>query len=78
MVSMLVRTGGMAQAIEHLPGKHKVLSSNPSTDKKKVWHSRKYRHMGSNNRIESKDIDPQICGQYDFDKSAMAIQWEKE
>jgi hypothetical protein len=32
---MLVRAGGMAQAIEHLPGKHKVLSLNPSTDKKK-------------------------------------------
>jgi hypothetical protein len=25
----------MAQAIEHLPGKHKALNSNPSTAKKK-------------------------------------------
>jgi hypothetical protein len=39
---------------------------------------KKVQTYGSNNRIESKNIDPQICGQYDFDKSAMAIQWEKE
>jgi hypothetical protein len=29
------RTGGMAQVIEHLPDKHKVLSSKPDCQKKK-------------------------------------------
>jgi hypothetical protein len=29
------RLGDMAQAVEHLPGKHKALSSNPSTAQKK-------------------------------------------
>jgi hypothetical protein len=28
------RAGGMTQAVEHLPGKFKALSSNPSTTKK--------------------------------------------
>jgi hypothetical protein len=29
------RTGDLTQVVEHLPSKHKVLSSNPSIDKKK-------------------------------------------
>jgi hypothetical protein len=29
------RAGSMAQIVEHLPSKHKVLISNPSTAKKK-------------------------------------------
>jgi hypothetical protein len=29
------RAGGVCQIVEHLPGKHKALSSNPSTAKKK-------------------------------------------
>jgi hypothetical protein len=28
------RVQGVAQVIDHLPSKHKTLSSNPSTDKK--------------------------------------------
>jgi hypothetical protein len=30
------RTGGMGKAAQHLPGKHKELSSNPSTAKEKI------------------------------------------
>jgi hypothetical protein len=29
------RTGGVAQAVQHLQSKHEALSSNPSTTKKK-------------------------------------------
>jgi hypothetical protein len=31
-----VRADRVAQVVEHLPSKHKVLSSNPSTIKKKM------------------------------------------
>jgi hypothetical protein len=34
--SALQRAGGVAQAAEHLPSKHKALSSNPITAKKKT------------------------------------------
>jgi hypothetical protein len=29
------RAGGVAQAVEHLPNKHKALSANPSINKKR-------------------------------------------
>jgi hypothetical protein len=29
------KAGGMAQAVEHLPSKHKTLNSNPNTAKEK-------------------------------------------
>jgi hypothetical protein len=34
-------TGGVAQVVEHLPSKHEVLSSNPSTAKKKKKETKK-------------------------------------
>jgi hypothetical protein len=34
---MRSRTGGMAQAVEHLPSKHTALSSNPCTYKGWGW-----------------------------------------
>jgi hypothetical protein len=40
------RSGGLAQAVEHLPCKHKALSSNSSTAKKvnekDIWPDYKY------------------------------------
>jgi hypothetical protein len=40
------RAGGMAQAIEHLPGKHKALNSNPSTAKKKKTRGKTLQDIG--------------------------------
>jgi hypothetical protein len=37
----MLRAGGMVQTTEHLPRKHKALSSNPSTDKTKTTNQTK-------------------------------------
>jgi hypothetical protein len=37
-MSKVLRAGGAAVLVEHLPRKHEVLSSNPTTEKKKsTW-----------------------------------------
>jgi hypothetical protein len=36
------KTGGMAQAVKHLPNKHKALSSNCSTTKKKDYNMNRH------------------------------------
>lgn len=35
-------------------------------------------HMAPQNRIETLEINPHICGQLIFDQSTQAIQWGKD
>jgi hypothetical protein len=46
----ILKAGGMAQVVEHLPSKHKTLSSNPITPQKK--------------KKEKENIESQKCIQH--------------
>ena len=45
---------------------------------KTVWNWHKNRNMHEQNRIESMEINPCICGQLIYDKGRKDIQWRKE
>jgi hypothetical protein len=51
------RIGGMAQAIECLSSKHKVLSSKPNTARKKnfLGDSKRQQSFGNSSKITFKD-----------------------
>lgn len=42
-----------------------------------MWYCPKTRHIGQENRIQSPDINPYICGQLIFSKDDKTVQWKK-
>ena len=43
-----------------------------------AWYWHKNRHINQWNRVESPDMDRQLCGQIIFNKTGKNIQWKKD
>ena len=43
-----------------------------------IWYWHKHKHIDQWNKIENPEMDPQLYGQWNFDKAGKNIQWEKQ